>query len=216
MRSHALKSLIMQHKCPRTCIHSTTTNCSLFDLCASAPINGISCFFWDLICLLCSWCPYGWFLHFAIKEDRKHKADNVDDASTSSIYVSCKAHDPDLTTKSPTHLPSREQVWPPEATAGMDWSLHWDPENAIIPFFSRACGHNCHSQISGGFTVETGSFFLKCHYNARHKKTADLKPVSSLGSLHERQEDLLRKCWTIDAISIQEVQFLLAKVWGFS
>jgi hypothetical protein len=49
----------------------------------------------------------------------------------------CQArlHDPDLTTKSPTHLPSREQFRTPEATAGMRWSLHWDPENAIIPFF---------------------------------------------------------------------------------
>jgi hypothetical protein len=50
----------------------------------------------------------------------------------------------------------------------------------------------------------------------RHKKTADLKSASRLASLHERQEDLFRKCWTIDAISIQGVQFLLAKVWGFS
>jgi hypothetical protein len=30
-----------------------------------------------------------------------------------------RLHDPDLTTKSPTHLPSREQFRPPEATAGM-------------------------------------------------------------------------------------------------
>jgi hypothetical protein len=62
----------------------------------------------------------------------------------------------------------------------------------------------------GGFTLETGSLFLKCHYNVRHKKTADLKFASHLASLHERQ------CWTIDAISTQGVQFLLAKVRGSS
>jgi hypothetical protein len=49
----------------------------------------------------------------------------------------------------------------------------------------------------------------------RHKKTADLKFASHLASLHERQEDLFRKCWTINAISTQGVQFLLAKSPGF-
>jgi hypothetical protein len=50
----------------------------------------------------------------------------------------------------------------------------------------------------------------------RHKKTAYLKFASHLASLHERQERSFRKCWTIDAISIQGVQFLLAEVQGFS